>query len=156
MLCLLFSLKCMLGLLSFYQLPQHNAFLLPAPPQCSDSRQTNRDLLPQIHGKASKDTIPSVYSIKTHHTHKTTKISLYWTFRPEKRNSTCVGQFCPVFQLCERKGPAQYPVWGETNIRGHPAEEWTKLPSEERWSMFVRNWAVSEDDGHLGTFVRGA
>ena len=68
----------------------------------------------------------------------------------------CVGQFCPVFQLCERKGPAQYPVWGEMNFRGHPAEEWTKLPSEERWSMFVRNWAVSEDDGHLGTFVRGA
>ena len=53
---------------------------------------------------------------------------------------TCVGRFCPVFQLCVRKGPAQYPVWGETNIRGHPAEEWTKLPSEERWSMFVRNW----------------
>ena len=49
----------MLGLLSFYQLPQHNALLLPAPPQCSDSRQTNRDLLPQIHGKASKDTIPT-------------------------------------------------------------------------------------------------
>ena len=68
----------------------------------------------------------------------------------------CVGQFCPVFQLCEGKGPAQYPVWGETNIRGHPAEKWIKLPSEERWSMFVRNWAVSEDYGHLGTFVRGA
>ena len=78
----------MLGLLSFYQLPQPNAPPLPAPPQCSDSRQTNRDLLPQIHGKASKDTIPTVYSIKTHHTHKTTKISLYWMFRPEKRNST--------------------------------------------------------------------
>ena len=68
----------------------------------------------------------------------------------------CVGQFCPVFQLCERKGPAQYPVWGEMNIRGHPAEEWTKLPSEEMWSVSVRNWVVSEDDGHLGTFVRDA
>ena len=54
-----------------------------------------------------------------------------------------------------RKGPAQYPVWGQTNIRGQPAKEWIKLPSEERWSMLVRNWAVSEDDGHLGTFVRG-
>ena len=71
-------------------------------------------------------------------------------------NMMCVGQFCPVLQLCEKKGSAQYPVWGETNIREHPAEEWTKLPSEERWSMFVRNGAVSEDDGHLGTFVQGA
>ena len=69
----------MLGLLSFYQLPQPNAPPLPAPPQCSDSRQTKRDLLPQIHGKASKDTIPTVYSIKTHHTHKITKISLLKT-----------------------------------------------------------------------------
>ena len=25
-------------------------------------------------------------------------------------NETCVGQFCPVFQLCEREGPAQYSV----------------------------------------------
>ena len=65
------------------------SLLLPAPPtqcssstsspQCSDSRQTNRDLLPQIHGKESKDTIPTVCSIKTHHTHKTTKISLLRT-----------------------------------------------------------------------------
>ena len=51
----------------------------------------------------------------------------------------CVGQFCPVFQLCERKGPAQYSVWEETDIRGCPPEEWTKLPSEERWNTFVRN-----------------
>ena len=71
-------------------------------------------------------------------------------------NIKCVGQFCPGFQLCKGKGLAQYPVWRETNIWGHPAEEWIKLPSEERWSMFARNWAVSEDDGHLGTFVRGA
>ena len=54
-----------------------------------------------------------------------------------------------------RKGPAQYPVRGQTNIRGQPAEEWTKLPSEERRSLLVMNWAVSEEDGHLGTFVRG-
>ena len=54
-----------------------------------------------------------------------------------------------------RKGPAQYPVWGQTNIRGQPAEEWIKLPSEERWSMLIKNWAASEDDGHFGTFVRG-
>ena len=47
--------------------------------QRSDSWQTSRDLLPQIHGKASKDTIPTVYSIKTHHTHKITKISLLKT-----------------------------------------------------------------------------
>ena len=53
------------------------------------------------------------------------------------------------------KGPAQYPVWGQTNIRGQPANEWTKLPSEERWSMLVRNGAMPADDGHLGTFVRG-
>ena len=71
-------------------------------------------------------------------------------------NSSCVGQFCPVFQLCERKGPAQYSVWEETDIRGCPPEKWTKLPSEERWSTFVRNGAVSENDGHLGTSVRGA
>ena len=71
-------------------------------------------------------------------------------------NNSCVGQFCPGFQLCKGKGPAQYPVRRESNIRGHPAEEWIKLPSEERWSMFARNWAVFEDDGHLGTFVRGA
>ena len=68
----------------------------------------------------------------------------------------CVVQFCPELQLCEKKGPAQYPVWGETNIRGHPAEEWIKLSSEERWSMFVENWAVSEDDKDLGTFVQGS
>ena len=54
-----------------------------------------------------------------------------------------------------RKSPAQYPVWGQTNIRGQPANEWTKLPSEERWSMLMRNWVVFEDDGHLGAFVRG-
>ena len=71
-------------------------------------------------------------------------------------NGYCVGQFYPVFQLCERKGPAQYSVWEETDIRGCPPEEWTKLPSEERWSTFVRNGAVSENDGHLGTSVRGA
>ena len=52
------------------------ALLLYQLPQRSNSRQSNIDLLPQIHGKASKDTIPTVYSIKTHHTHKTTKISL--------------------------------------------------------------------------------
>ena len=86
------------------------------------------------------------------------------------QNTLCVGQFCPMFKLCgrearpniifihtnrARKGPAQYPVWGQTNIRGQPAEEWTKLPSEERWGILIRNWAVSEDDGHFGTFVRG-
>ena len=54
-----------------------------------------------------------------------------------------------------RKGQAQYPVWGQTNIRGQPTKEGIKLSSEERWSMLVRNWAVSEDDGHLETFVRG-
>ena len=62
---------------------------------------------------------------------------LYFSFPPFV---SCVGQFCPVFQLCEGKGPTQYPMWGETNIRGHPAEEWIKLPSEDRWNMFVRNW----------------
>ena len=67
----------------------------------------------------------------------------------------CVGQFCPMFKLWARKGLAQYPVWGQTSVRGRPAEELTKLPSEERLSMVVRNWAVSEDEGHLGTFVRG-
>ena len=68
---------------------------------------------------------------------------------------SCVGQFCPVFQLCEREGPAQYSVWEETDIRGRLPEECTKLPSEERRSMLVENWAVSENDGHLGTSVRG-
>ena len=29
---------------------------------------------------------------------------------PLTENWYCVGQFCPVFQLCEGKGPAQYPV----------------------------------------------
>ena len=53
-----------------------SALLLYQLPQRSNSRQSNIDLLPQIHGKASKDTIPTVYSIKTHHTHKTTKICL--------------------------------------------------------------------------------
>ena len=55
------------------------ALLLYQLPQRSNSRQSNIDLLPQIHGKASKDTIPTVYSIKTHHTHKITKISLLKT-----------------------------------------------------------------------------
>ena len=97
----------------------------------------------------------SVYSIPTFSTvaHYHLINVVFGTGNP---HYSCVGQFCPVFQLCERKGPAQYFVWDETNIRGRPAEEWTKLPSEERWSMFVRNWAVFEDDGHLGTFVRGA
>ena len=56
-----------------------SALLLYQLPQRSNSRQSNIDLLPQIHDKASKDTIPTVYSIKTHHTHKITKISLLKT-----------------------------------------------------------------------------
>ena len=60
----------------------------------------------------------------------------------------------PIHTNGARKGPAQYPVWGQTNIRGQSAEEWTKLPSEERWSILMRNRAVSEDEGHFGTFVR--
>ena len=60
--------QCSSSVLLLYQLPQ-----------CSNSQQSNIDLLPQIHGKASKDTIPTVYSIKTHHTHKITKISLLKT-----------------------------------------------------------------------------
>ena len=82
----------------------------------------------------------------------------------------CGGQLSPVFKLYwrrtgpisspirtngVRRGQAQYPVWGQTNIRGQPTKEGIKLPSEERWSVLVRNCAVSEDDSHLGTFVRG-
>ncbi len=51
----------------------------------------------------------------------------------------CVGQFCPGFQQCKGKGPAQYLVWGDTNIRGRPAKERAKLPSEERCSMLARS-----------------
>ena len=89
---------------------------------------------------------------------------------PNKFYALCVGQSSPAFKLywrrsCPisslirtndvRKGQAQYPVWGQTNIWGQPTKEGIKLPFKERWSMLVRNWAVSEDDGHLGTFVRG-
>ena len=74
MLCLLFfskmhaliSLRSPNPMLLLYQLPQR-----------SDSRQSNKDLLPQIQGKASKDTIPTFYSIKTHHTHKITISCIY-------------------------------------------------------------------------------
>ena len=52
----------------------------------------------------------------------------------------CVGQFCPGFQQCKGKGPAQCLVWRDTNIRGRPAEEWIKLPSDERCSMLARSW----------------
>ena len=83
------------------------------------------------------------------------KIFLKWIIN-QRLKCNCVGQFCPVFQLCERKGPAQYSVWEETDSRRCPPEEWTKLPSEERWNTFVRNGAVSENDGHLGTSVRSA
>ena len=61
----------------------------------------------------------------------------------------------PIHTNGARKGPAQYPARGQMKVRGQPFEEWTKLPSEESWSMLVRNWAMSEDDGLLGTFVRG-
>ena len=96
------------------------------------------------------------------------------SFSPEEPKSKilrgyCGGQLSPAFKLywrrpgpisspiCTngvRKGQAQYPVWGQANIRGQPTKEEIKLPSEERWSMLVRNWAVSEDDSHLGNFVR--
>ena len=68
----------------------------------------------------------------------------------------CVGQFYPGLQQCKGKGPAQYPVWGDMNIRGRPANERAKLPSEERCSMLTGSGSASEDYGHLGTFVRGA
>ena len=79
----------------------------------------------------------------------------YLPFFTNIYNTYCVGQFCPMFKLWARKGPAQYSVQGQTSIRGRLAEELTKLPSEERWSIVVRNWAVSEDEGHLGIFFRG-
>ena len=60
----------------------------------------------------------------------------------------------PIHTNGARKGPAQYPARGQTKVRGQPFEEWTKLPSEDSWSMLVRNWAMSEDNGLLGTFVR--
>ena len=65
-------------------------------------------------------------------------------FSPEKPKSKilrgyCVGQFCPRLQQCKGKGPAQYLVWGDTNIRGRPAKERAKLPSEERCSMLARS-----------------
>ena len=56
-----------------------------------------------------------------------------------KCNTTCVGQFCPGFQQCKGKGPAQYLVWRDTNIRGRPAEERIKLPSEERCITLSRS-----------------
>ena len=37
----------------------------------------------------------------------------------------------PIHTNGARKGPAQYPVRGQTKVRGQPFEEWTKLPSEE-------------------------
>ena len=61
----------------------------------------------------------------------------------------------PIHTNGARKGPAQYPVRGQMKVRGQPFKEWTKLSSEESWSMLVRNWAMSKDDGLLGTFVRG-
>ena len=66
-------------------------------------------------------------------------------FSPEKPKSKilrgyCVGQFCPGFQQCKGKGPAQCLVWRDTNIRGRPAEERIKLPSEEMCSMLARSW----------------
>ena len=55
-----FSFSKIQTLSSLYQLPPR-----------SNPQQTNRDLLPQTHSKASKDTIPTDSSIKTHHTHHT-------------------------------------------------------------------------------------
>ena len=52
---------------------------------------------------------------------------------------SCVGQFCPGLQQCKGKGPAQYLVWIDTNIRGRPAKERIKLSSEERCSMLARS-----------------
>ena len=72
--CSTFSFSKMQTLSSFYQVLQ----CLYQLPQCSDPQQTNRDLISQTHDKASKDTIPTIptdYSIKTHHTHKPKKIS---------------------------------------------------------------------------------
>ena len=57
-----FSFSKIQTLSSLYQLPPR-----------SNPQQTNRDLLPQTHSKASKDTIPTIptdSSIKTHHTHR--------------------------------------------------------------------------------------
>ena len=51
----------------------------------------------------------------------------------------CVGQFYPGLQQCKGKGPAQYLVWIDTNIRGRPSKERIKLPSEERCSMLARS-----------------
>ena len=67
-----------------------------------------------------------------------------------------VGQFYPGLQQCKGKGPAQYLVWGDMNIRGRPANERAKLPSEERCNMLTGSGTASEDYGHLGTLVRGA
>ena len=45
----------------------------------------------------------------------------------------------PIHTNGARKGPTQYPVRGQTKVRGQPFEEWTKLPSEERCSMLARS-----------------
>ena len=65
------------------------------------------------------------------------------------------GPILPYVQNVGKEGPGPISSlraneYSRTSIRGM-----AKLPSEERWSMLVRNWAVSEDEGHLETFVRG-
>ena len=74
--------------------------------------------------------------------------------------SNCVGgsqaQYYPHPYKWSKEGPGPISsVRARPNIRGQPAEKWTKLPSEEKWSILMRNRAVSEDNGHFGTFVRG-
>ena len=66
---LAFSFSKMQTLSSFCQFPQRSSST--SSPNAQTNRQTNGDLLPQTHSKASKDTIPTDSSIKTHHTHHT-------------------------------------------------------------------------------------
>ena len=66
-----------------------------------------------------------------------TKFSDLWDAKIEIYIYICVGQFYPGLQQCKGKGLAQYLVWGDTNIRGRPANERAKLPSEERCSMLA-------------------
>ena len=69
---LAFSFSKIQTLSSFYQFPQRSSST--SSPNAQTNRQTNGDIFPQTHSKASKETIPTIptdSSIKTHHTHHT-------------------------------------------------------------------------------------